>query len=144
MKKNKIPEGYKKCCRCGEVKLLKKFQKRTKSNDGLAPYCKRCAKKIQNLYKRNALSKPLSVTMYNIMKSQGKDRVELTDDLVFWKFAHETKRPDNNRKVTIQTIMHSTTGFILFEAPPDYDYTYLQIKAPSVRSEEILRRYNRK
>ena len=41
-----IPEGYKRCSKCGEVKSVEEFYKNKCHKDGLHNYCKICTREI--------------------------------------------------------------------------------------------------
>ena len=41
----------KKCTRCGRILPIDQFSKKTKSKDGLQPYCKECTKEIQRSWR---------------------------------------------------------------------------------------------
>ena len=62
----KIPEGMKKCSRCGQILPVSKFNKHKDSTDGLQYYCKECqvAAATEAKKKRGAKKKPvLEVTV---------------------------------------------------------------------------------
>lgn len=53
LKEKEIPPGHKKCSRCGEVKPINEFYKRSSSKDGLAYACKDCEKSgVNKSYKK--------------------------------------------------------------------------------------------
>ena len=46
-----IPEGYKRCYVCGEIKPVGVFSKNRSERDGLQYYCKICAREINKKYR---------------------------------------------------------------------------------------------
>ena len=51
-----IPDGYKRCNKCGEIKSFFNFYNDIKSKDGKATICKSCDK-IRRKTKRNEINK---------------------------------------------------------------------------------------
>jgi hypothetical protein len=62
MKMNNEPTKTKKCCRCGNVKLISEFHKKTNSKIGLTPYCRKCH---NNYCKSKRIKKPKIKELFN-------------------------------------------------------------------------------
>lgn len=147
------PQGMKRCCRCKELKPYKKFQKRTNTEDKLAPFCKRCAKKIYRLSKRNELAKPSALVLYEILRDYNMDRVTYKDEMVWWKFNHITGFSIEDVYRTIHHVSYTTSGKIIFELcdtpldpsnPNSPTTKCLKIRDNVDEIERIYRKYNRK
>jgi hypothetical protein len=65
----------KKCTKCGDVKSVEGFSKDKKSNDGLKPYCKKCASIAYKIYKEKYPNKRKEYYQKNIqtIRCKGKE-----------------------------------------------------------------------
>lgn len=52
-----IPQGYKRCSKCGEVKAVEEFSKHLVSKDGLRPSCRQCVALVDKQYRQNNADK---------------------------------------------------------------------------------------
>lgn len=77
--KEKLPDGFKRCCKCKEVKKVTEFHKHKQSKDGLKGECKKCRSRNKNEEDKNFLYEVLPEGMRrcrkcNLIKEIGEFR----------------------------------------------------------------------
>ena len=96
-----VPEGYKRCSKCGEVKPVGEFNKSRTERDGLQYYCKICRRKQ---YEENKEKDYVRITKYNkcvkkptcpLVGGRGAEFVILTCPICGKVFRQLKSRVDN-------------------------------------------------
>lgn len=145
--KEDIPEGYKKCSACGEVKPKTEeyFGKLSKAKDGFRYSCKECRRNIEYLPNQKAIIKK-SRMHYKENKEQHRKRTkQYRKDNIDWYRAYNKKyyqknmeRIKENSKKSLYRRIENDIGFKILQRCRARLYKAVKGYVKSARTQELI------